>query len=86
MTVKIMNFVSEEESPEKLVGLFLLNEDGEELSKLSFYVKEDHSRIEPELFKSLEKLPIFLKDIYTFGRNGTPVEFSIEDIQISSDN
>lgn len=86
MTLKIMNFISEQETPEKLMGVFLLNENGDEISKLTFYVKDEHSRIEPELIKSLEKLPLFFKDIYNLGKSGAALDFSSEDIKISSEN
>lgn len=83
MKLKTLKFLNKEEN-EKMIALFLLNDENIEIEHLSFYNKKDEIKAQKDLSESLENLSSFIKEIYEMGKNGVPLEFSSENIEVNN--
>ncbi len=83
MKLKTLKFLNKEEN-EKMIALFLLNDENIEIKHLSFYNKKEEVKAQKDLSESLENLNSFIKEIYEMGKNGIPLEFSSENIEVNN--
>lgn len=83
MKLKTLKFLNKEEN-EKMIALFLLNDENIEIEHLSFYNKKEEVKAQKDLSESLENLSSFIKEIYEMGKNGVPLEFSSENIEVNN--
>lgn len=83
MKLKTLKFLNKEEN-EKMIALFLLNDENIEIEHLSFYNKKEEIKAQKDLNESLENLSSFIKEIYEMGKNGVPLEFSSENIEVNN--
>lgn len=83
MKLKTLKFVSKEEN-EKMVALFLLNDENIEIEHFSFYNKEQEIKAQKDLSDSLDNISSFIKEIYEMGKNGVSLEFSSENISVNN--
>ena len=83
MKLKTLKFLNKEEN-EKMIALFLLNDENIEIEHLSFYNKKEEIKAQKDLSESLENLNTFIKKIYEMGKNGVPLEFSSENIEVNN--
>jgi len=83
MKLKTLKFLNKEEN-EKMIALFLLNDENIEIEHLSFYNKKEEIKAQKDLSESLENLSSFIKEIYEMGKNGIPLEFSSENIEVNN--
>lgn len=83
MKLKTLKFVNKEEN-EKMVALFLLNDENIEIEHFSFYNKEQEIKAQKDLSDSLDNISSFIKEIYEMGKNGVPLEFSSENISVNN--
>ena len=81
MKLKTLKFINKEDN-EKMIALFLLNDENIEMKHFSFYNKEQEIKAQKDLSNSLENISSFIKEVYEMGKNGVPLEFSSENIEI----
>ena len=81
MKLKTLKFINKEDN-EKMIALFLLNDENIEMKHFSFYNKEQEIKAQKDLSASLENISSFIKEVYEMGKNGVPLEFSSENIEI----
>ena len=81
MKLKTLKFINKEDN-EKMIALFLLNDENIEMKHFSFYNKEQEIKAQKDLSASLENINSFIKEVYEMGKNGVPLEFSSENIEI----
>ena len=81
MKLKTLKFINKEDN-EKMIALFLLNDENIEIKHLSFYNKEQEIKAQKDLSNSLENISSFIKEVYEMGKNGVPLEFSSENIEV----
>jgi hypothetical protein len=82
MEIKTITF-NDSSNNEKMMSVFLLNDDGQEIGRYTFYNKKEEIKIEPEIEKTLETLPNFLKLIYNSGINKEKIIFTQESVDVS---
>ena len=82
MKLKTLKFINKEDN-EKMIALFLLNDENIEMKHFSFYNKEQEIKAQKDLNNSLENISSFIKEVYEMGKNGVPLEFSSENIEVS---
>lgn len=80
MEIKTINFLGKD--GDKMVAVYLLSDEGEELERFTFYNAPSESKIEPELQSTLNRLPSFLKRLYNSGINNESIEFTETDIDV----
>lgn len=83
MKLKTLKFINKEDN-EKMVALFLLNDENIEIKHFSFYNKEQEIKAQKDLSDSLDNINSFIKEIYEMGKNGVPLEFSSENISVNN--
>ena len=83
MKLKTLKFINKEDN-EKMIALFLLNDENIEMKHFSFYNKEQEIRAQKDLSNSLENISSFIKEVYEMGKNGVPLEFSSENIEVGN--
>lgn len=83
MKLKTLKFINKEEN-EKMVALFLLNDENIEIKHFSFYNKEQEIKAQKDLSDSLDNINSFIKEIYEMGKNGVSLEFSSENISVNN--
>lgn len=83
MKLKTLKFINKEDN-EKMVALFLLNDENIEIKHFSFYNKEQEIKAQKDLSDSLDNISSFIKEIYEMGKNGVPLEFSSENISVNN--
>lgn len=83
MKLKTLKFINKEDN-EKMVALFLLNDENIEIKHFSFYNKEQEIKAQKDLSDSLDNINSFIKEIYEMGKNGIPLEFSSENISVNN--
>ena len=81
MKLKTLKFINKEDN-EKMIALFLLNDENIEMKHFSFYNKEQEIKAQKDLSNSLENISSFIKEVYEMGKNGVPLEFSSENIEV----
>ena len=81
MKLKTLKFINKEDN-EKMIALFLLNDENIEMKHFSFYNKEQEIKAQKDLNNSLENISSFIKEVYEMGKNGVPLEFSSENIEV----
>lgn len=81
MNIKTTKFISPEN--EKLTVIFILDDDGSEIERYSFYNEPIKLEIEPELERSIEKLPELLYKIYRSGLNGENINFTSDEMLVN---
>lgn len=81
MKLKTLKFINKEDN-EKMIALFLLNDENIEMKHFSFYNKEQEIKAQKDLSSSLENISSFIKEVYEMGKNGVPLEFSFENIEV----
>lgn len=81
MKLKTLKFINKEDN-EKMIALFLLNDENIEMKHFSFYNREQEIKAQKDLSNSLENISSFIKEVYEMGKNGVPLEFSSENIEI----
>lgn len=81
MKLKTLKFINKEDN-EKMIALFLLNDENIEMKHFSFYNKEQEIKAQKDLSNSLENISSFIKEVYEMGKNGIPLEFSSENIEV----
>lgn len=81
MKLKTLKFINKEDN-EKMIALFLLNDENIEIKHFSFYNKEQEIKAQKDLSNSLENISSFIKEVYEMGKNGVPLEFSSENIEV----
>ena len=83
MKLKTLRFINKEDN-EKMIALFLLNDENIEMKHFSFYNKEQEIKAQKDLSNSLENISSFIKEVYEMGKNGVPLEFSSENIEVGN--
>ena len=83
MKLKTLKFINKEDN-EKMIALFLLNDENIEMKHFSFYNKEQEIKAQKDLNNSLENISSFIKEVYETGKNGVPLEFSSENIEVGN--
>lgn len=83
MKLKTLKFINKEDN-EKMIALFLLNDENIEMKHFSFYNKEQEIKAQKDLSNSLENISSFIKEVYEMGKNGIPLEFSSENIEVGN--
>ena len=83
MKLKTLKFINKEDN-EKMIALFLLNDENIEMKHFSFYNKEQEIKAQKDLSNSLENISSFIKEVYEMGKNGVPLEFSSENIEVDN--
>ena len=83
MKLKTLKFINKEDN-EKMIALFLLNDENIEMKHFSFYNKEQEIKAQKDLNNSLENISSFIKEVYEMGKNGVPLEFSSENIEVGN--
>lgn len=83
MKLKTLKFINKKDN-EKMVALFLLNDENIEIKHFSFYNKEQEIKAQKDLSDSLDNINSFIKEIYEMGKNGVPLEFSSENISVNN--
>ena len=83
MKLKTLKFINKEDN-EKMIALFLLNDENIEMKHFSFYNKEQKIKAQKDLSASLENISSFIKEVYEMGKNGVPLEFSSENIEVGN--
>ena len=83
MKLKTLKFINKEDN-EKMIALFLLNDENIEMKHFSFYNKEQEIKAQKDLSNSLENISSFIKEVYEMGKNGVPLEFSSENIELGN--
>lgn len=83
MKLKTLKFINKEDN-EKMIALFLLNDENIEMKHFSFYNKEQEIKAQKDLSNSLENISSFIKEVYEMGKNGVPLEFSSENIEVGN--
>ena len=81
MKLKTLKFINKEDN-EKMIALFLLNDENIEMKHFSFYNREQEIKAQKDLSNSLENISSFIKEVYEMGKNGVPLEFSSENIEV----
>ena len=81
MKLKTLKFINKEDN-EKMIALFLLNDENIEIKHFSFYNKEQEIKAQKDLSNSLENISSFIKEVYEMGKNGVTLEFSSENIEV----
>lgn len=81
MKLKTLKFINKEDN-EKMIALFLLNDENIEMKHFSFYNKEQEIKAQKDLSASLENISSFIKEVYEMGKNGVQLEFSSENIEV----
>lgn len=83
MKLKTLKFINKEDN-EKMIALFLLNDENIEMKHFSFYNREQEIKAQKDLSNSLENISSFIKEVYEMGKNGIPLEFSSENIEVGN--
>ena len=83
MKLKTLKFINKEDN-EKMIALFLLNDENIEMKHFSFYNKEQEIKAQKDLSASLENISSFIKEVYEMGKNRVPLEFSSENIEVGN--
>ena len=83
MKLKTLKFINKEDN-EKMIALFLLNDENIEMKHFSFYNKEQEIKAQKDLNNSLENISSFIKEVYEMGKSGVPLEFSSENIEMGN--
>lgn len=83
MKLKTLKFINKEDN-EKMIALFLLNDENIEMKHFSFYNREQEIKAQKDLSNSLENISSFIKEVYEMGKNGVPLEFSSENIEVDN--
>ena len=83
MKLKTLKFINKEDN-EKMIALFLLNDENIEMKHFSFYNKEQEIKAQKDLSNSLENISSFIKEVYEMGKSGVPLEFSSENIEMGN--
>lgn len=83
MKLKTLKFINKEDN-EKMIALFLLNDENIEMKHFSFYNKEQEIKAQKDLSASLENISSFIKEVYEMGKNGVSLEFSSENIEVGN--
>lgn len=83
MKLKTLKFINKEDN-EKMIALFLLNDENIEMKHFSFYNREQEIKAQKDLSSSLENISSFIKEVYEMGKNGIPLEFSSENIEVGN--
>ena len=83
MKLKTLKFINKEDN-EKMIALFLLNDENIEMKHFSFYNREQELKAQKDLSNSLENISSFIKEVYEMGKNGVPLEFSSENIEVGN--
>ena len=83
MKLKTLKFINKEDN-EKMIALFLLNDENIEMKHFSFYNKEQEIKAQKDLNNSLENISSFIKEVYEMGKNGVLLEFSSENIEVGN--
>lgn len=83
MKLKTLKFINKEDN-EKMIALFLLNDENIEMKHFSFYNREQEIKAQKDLSNSLENISSFIKEVYEMGKNGVPLEFSSENIEVGN--
>lgn len=83
MKLKTLKFINKEDN-EKMIALFLLNDENIEMKHFSFYNREQEIKAQKDLSSSLENISSFIKEVYEMGKNGVPLEFSSENIEVGN--
>lgn len=82
MKISSTNFINDKDQ-EKLLVMFVKDDEGNEKGRLSFYLKQQDSNLKKELNESFLKLPGFIEDIYNMGLKGEKVSFDTSIVPIS---
>lgn len=82
MEIKTITF-NDPDDNEKMLSVFLLDDDGTELNRLTFYNKRNEIELEPEIERSFSELPNFLRLVYNSGRNKDDIKFTKESINVA---
>lgn len=80
MKIKTTNFTSSEN--EKMTVIFILDDDGLEMDRFTFYNKPDELSISSELKTTIERLPELMRKIYNSGLNKEHIEFITDNISV----
>ena len=83
MKLKTLKFINKEDN-EKMIALFLLNDENIEMKHFSFYNKEQEIKAQKDLSASLENISSFIKEVYEMGKNRVTLEFSSENIEVGN--
>ena len=81
MEIKCTRFKSAKDKEEMTV-IFILDDAGHELKRYTFYNKDEDTKIEPELKRTLAELPNLLKLLYNTGLKKESPMFTEEQIFI----
>ena len=79
MKIKSVTFKDKEDS-EEMLSIFILDDNGEEVEKYTFYNKKEETQIQPLLKTSIQKLPELLETIYRSGNQN--IQFETEEVVI----
>lgn len=80
MKIKTTNFTSSEN--EKMTVIFILDDDGSEMDRFTFYNKPEELSISSELKTTIERLPELMRKIYNSGLNKEYIEFITDNISV----
>lgn len=81
MTIKSVTF-KDKESIEEMLSIFILDDNGNEIDKYTFYNKKEENEIQPILRESIQKLPELLDKIYCSGKSNSQINFLTEEVII----
>lgn len=82
MEIKTITFLDPADN-EKMMSVFLLDEQGQEMNRLTFYNKKEEIKLEPEIERTFEDLPNFLRLVYNSGINNEKITFTKETVNVS---
>ncbi len=81
MKVKTLKFNNNDDK-EKMISLFLLDDENFELKHFVFYNKKEEIKAQNDIDFSLNNISSFISEVYEMGKKGIPLEFSEEEIQV----
>lgn len=79
MVLEIKKYIQDDEV---LESLHFKNDKGEEYLVVPFYINKEAVEAEPNLKFGIEYLPTLIKDVYTLGKRGEPLEVQIDEIKV----
>lgn len=73
MKIKSIHFKDKKDDEEMLV-IYILDDNDEEIEHLTFYNKNEFTKIQPELRSSIQRLPELIESIYNSGNQDIDFE------------